>query len=33
VAVIAVPILMGIATIAGLFLISQLPLPETTPVL
>mgnify|MGYP002760976053 FL=1 len=31
VAVIAVPVLMGLATIAGLFLIPQLPLPETVP--
>jgi len=33
VAVIAVPVLFGLATIAGLSLIPQLPLPETTPVL
>jgi len=33
VAVIAVPVLRGFATIAGLFLISQLPLPETVPFL
>ena len=33
VAVIAVPVLMGLATIAGLFLILQLPLPETVPFL
>ena len=33
VAVIAVPVLMGLATITGLFLIPQLPLPETVPFL
>jgi MFS superfamily sulfate permease-like transporter len=31
VAVIAVPVLMGLATIAGLFRIPQLPLPKTVP--
>jgi len=31
VAVIAVPVLMGLATIAGLFLIPQLPLPKRVP--
>jgi hypothetical protein len=33
VTVIAVPVLRGFATIAGLFLIPQLPLPETVPFL